>query len=167
MIVSKFNAKTVQVQDITGQTYEVNQAHLLRTAKRCIREQLGSELTPLTSPNAARDLVQVLIGDLEHEVFLAIWLDNRHRVIAHEVLFHGTINQAAVYPREVVKAALKHNAAAAIIAHNHPSGNPEPSQADLAITRKLQSALELIDIRLLDHLIAGESVVSLAERGQL
>ena len=165
MIANSFNDKTVQVQDITGQTYEINQEHLLRTAKLCIRDQFRSNSTALTSPQAARDLVQVLIGAREHEVFMALWLDTRHRVIAHEILFRGTIDQANVYPREVVKAALSHNAAAVIVAHNHPSGSPEPSAADIAITRKLRSALELVEVRLLDHLIAGESVVSLAERG--
>lgn len=94
-----------------------------------------------------------------------MFLDNRHRVITFEEMFRGTIDGASVYPREVVKAALQHNAAAVIFAHNHPSGVAEPSQADQAITKRLIEALLLVDVRVLDHLVVGEQVVSFAERG--
>ena len=104
----------------------------------------------------------------EREQFLALFLDNRHRVIASEVLSEGTIDGASVYSREVVKAALRHNAAAAIFAHNHPSGIPEPSQADQRLTQRLVKALELVDIRVLDHIVVGGTdTVSFAERGLL
>ena len=104
---------------------------------------------------------------LEHERFCAIWLDNRHRVIRFDELSRGTIDGASVYPREVVKAALSVNAAACIFAHNHPSGISEPSQADERITRRLRDALALVDIRVLDHIVIGQTSVSFAERGLL
>ncbi|WP_375142670.1 JAB domain-containing protein [Methylomonas koyamae] len=100
-------------------------------------------------------------------MFLGVFLDNQHKVIACEELFRGTIDGASVYPREVVKTALQHNAAALIFAHNHPSGISQPSQADRVITEKLKSALALIDIRVLDHFVVGEAVYSFAEHGLL
>jgi DNA repair protein RadC len=102
-----------------------------------------------------------------HEVFAVLFLDNRHRVITYEELFTGTIDGASVHPREVVRRALAHNAAALIFAHNHPSGVAEPSAADAAITRRLKEALALIDVRVLDHIVIGDDAVSLAERGML
>jgi DNA repair protein RadC len=102
----------------------------------------------------------------EHEVFICIFLDNPHRVIAMDEMFRGTIDGASVHPREVVKCALQYNAAAVILAHNHPSGVPEPGRADTSLTRRLSEALELIDVRVLDHFIVGGSeLVSFAERG--
>ena len=120
----------------------------------------------LTSPQMTRDYLRLQLSEEPHEVFCCLFLDTRHRVIAFERTFHGTIDAAHVHPRVVVKAALDHGAAALIVAHNHPSGIAEPSQADLAITRRLRDALGLVDIRLLDHFIVGSAeVVSLAERG--
>jgi len=122
----------------------------------------------LESPDAVKSLVALQMADLEHEVFACLFLDNRHRLISYEPLFRGTIDSASVYPREVVKAALACNAAAVILAHNHPSGVAEPSRADIDITAKLSRALALIDVRVLDHIIVGEGYqVSLAERGEL
>ena len=122
----------------------------------------------LESPAATRRYLAIRFSDLEHEVFCVLFLDNRHRVIACEDLFRGTIDGASVHPREVVKQALAHNAAAVILAHNHPSGVAEPSQADELITARLKDALALVDIRVLDHLIvAAGKVASLAERGLL
>lgn len=121
----------------------------------------------LTSPDKAKDCIKLKLGALEHEVFVCLFLDNQHKVIACEELFRGTIDGASVYPREVVKTALQHNAAALIFAHNHPSGISEPSQADRVITEKLKTALALIDIRVLDHFVVGESVYSFAEHGLL
>lgn len=121
----------------------------------------------LTSPEASKAYVKLQLSTYEHEVFACLYLDNRNRVIAFDKLFHGTIDGASVYPREVVKAALKHNAAAVIFAHNHPSGVAEPSKADEAITKRLKDALSLIEVRVLDHLIVGEEVTSFAERGLL
>ena len=102
-----------------------------------------------------------------YELFAVLWLDNRHRVIAFEELFRGTIDGASVHPREVVRAAIDHNAAACIFAHNHPSGVEEPSQADLRITNRLKDALDLVDVRVLDHMIVGDTMCSFAERGLL
>jgi len=119
----------------------------------------------LTSPNDSRDFVKLKLAEYEHEVFACLFLDQRHHVIAFDELFRGTIDGASVYPREVVKEAIKHNAAAVIFAHNHPSGNAEPSMADQAITNKLKDALALIDVRVLDHLVVGEDVISFAESG--
>lgn len=120
----------------------------------------------LTSPAQMRDYFQLRYGELEHEVFSLVLLDNRHRLINVEEMFRGTIDGASVYPREVVKDVLKWNAAAVAFVHNHPSGITEPSEADKRITERLRHALALIDVRVLDHLIVShESTVSFAERG--
>ena len=122
----------------------------------------------LESIAAVRDYLRLTIGRREYEVFMVLFLDAKHRVIAPEEMFRGTLSQASVYPREVVKRALAHNAAAIIVAHNHPSGVAEPSLADEAITHALRNALALLDVRVLDHLvIAGNEIVSFAERGLL
>jgi len=119
-----------------------------------------------SSPEAVRHYLSLHLTGLEHEVFAALFLDNRHRVIAYRELFRGTIDSAAVYPREVVKCCLASNAAAVIFAHNHPSGVAEPSDTDVRLTRKLVDALALVDIRVLDHVVVGQGVqTSLAERG--
>ncbi|NNC23833.1 DNA repair protein RadC [Salinisphaera sp. USBA-960] len=135
------------------------------------RRHLASEVSQrcaLTDPDATRDYLRLQLVGMQHEVFACVFLDTRHRVIAFEPMFRGTIDGAAVYPREVVKTALGHNAAAIICAHNHPSGVAEPSRADRDITRRLVDALALVDIRVLDHLIfAGDTSVSLAEQGLL
>ena len=122
----------------------------------------------LGSPEDTRRFLSARLRDYPHEVFACLFLDNRHRVITFEELFRGTIDAASVYPREVVKRALTLNAAAIIIAHKHPSGVAEPSSADRALTRRLQEALQLVDIRLLDHFVVGDGPpVSFAERGLL
>lgn len=119
----------------------------------------------LCSPQVTRDYLQYRLGAKEREVFSVLLLDSQNRVIAYEELFYGTIDSASVYPREVVKTALKSNAAAVIFAHNHPSGVTTPSEADKRITKRLQEALSLIDIRVLDHFIIGQDTFSFAERG--
>ena len=120
----------------------------------------------LNSPRAVRDYLQLLLGARQQEVFLVLFLDTQHRVIASEELFHGTLSQTSVYPREVVKRALAHNAAAVILAHNHPSGVAEPSQSDQLLTDALKQALNLVDVRVLDHFIVGTgTILSFAERG--
>lgn len=122
----------------------------------------------LTSPRAARDYLVARLRDRDHEVFCCLFLDTRHRLLCFEEIFRGTLDGASVHPREVVKQALARNAAAVILAHNHPSGVAEPSQADEVITTRLRDALALVDIRLLDHLIVGDGTcASLAERGLL
>lgn len=120
----------------------------------------------LSSPEHVRHYLALHLSNLEHEVFSGLFLDNRHRVLHYRELFHGTIDSAAVYPREIVKHCLQCNAAAVIFAHNHPSGVAEPSDTDVRLTRKLVDALALIDVRVLDHLVCGQGVMtSLAERG--
>jgi DNA repair protein RadC len=120
----------------------------------------------LTSPRAAREFLVARLRDKDHEVFCCLYLDSRHRLIRFEELFRGTIDGASVHPREVVKQALARNATSVILAHNHPSGVAEPSQADEVITTRLRDALALVDIRVLDHLIVGDGTcTSLAERG--
>jgi len=121
----------------------------------------------LCSPDQTRQYLQLQLAYCQHEVFACLFLDNRNRVIAFDKMFRGTIDGASVYPREVVKEALKHNAAAVIFAHNHPSGVAEPSHADEQITKRLKEALALVDIRVLDHFVIGDEIVSFAERGLL
>jgi DNA repair protein RadC len=142
-------------------------AAVLELARRCLSEQLRSG-TPLTSPSAVRDYLRLVLAAREHEVFLALFADAQHRVLCAEELFRGTLTQTSVYPREVVKAALRVNAAAVIFAHNHPSGVAQPSQADELLTRTLKDALALVDVRVLDHfIVAGHQTLSFAERGLL
>ena len=140
---------------------------VLEMARRHLSESLQvGEL--LSSAQLARDYVTAQLRHRRQEVFAVLFLDNQHRLLAFEELFYGTIDGASIYPREVVKQALAHNAAAVILTHNHPSGIAEPSQADMRITERLQAALELVDIRVLDHLIVGNGeVVSMAEQGLL
>jgi DNA repair protein RadC len=120
----------------------------------------------LTSPADARNFLRLKLALLDHEVFCALFLDAQHRVIHFAELFHGTLTQVSVYPREVVRAALALNAGAVILCHNHPSGSPEPSRADEHITQTLKAALALVDVRVIDHVVvASTGAVSLAERG--
>lgn len=140
---------------------------MLEIARRHLMEGL-TRGAALTDPGNARSYLHARLRGLEHEVFSCLFLDNRHRIIRCEELFNGTIDGASVHPREVVKRALALNAAAVILAHNHPSGVAEPSQADIALTQRLREALALVDIRVLDHLVVGDlDTVSLAERGLL
>jgi len=149
---------------------EAKAAQLL-AAVELTRRALGEKLAAghaMASPTAVRDYLRLSLSGREHEVFVAVMLDAQHRVIASEELFRGTLTQTSVYPREVVKCALRHNAAAVIFAHNHPSGAAEPSHADEMLTRSLKSALSLVDVRVLDHfIVAGSEALSFAERGLL
>ena len=133
------------------------------------RRHLGERLMrgePLTSPRDTADFLTSRLRDYAFEVFAVIFLDNRHRVLAFEELFRGTIDGASVHPREVLRRALHHNAAAVVLSHNHPSGVAEPSQADCRITDRLREALAMVDVRVLDHVIVGDGCCcSLAERG--
>ena len=138
---------------------------VMEMARRALKEQ-AKQRDALTSPQAVRDYLRLQLGGREYEVFMAVFLDTQNRVIAMEELFRGTLKETSVYPREVVKRALAHNAGAIIFAHNHPSGVAEPSRADEAITQTLKQALALIDVRVLDHfIVAAGGGVSLAERG--
>lgn len=148
-------AKFTQLQA----TLEIGRRHLHETLSRS---------DALADPEATQRYLKMRLRDYPHEVFAGLFLDNRHQVICFEELSHGTINGASVHPREVVKKALSHNAAAVIFAHNHPSGCAEPSQADRQLTQRLKSALELIDVRVLDHIVIGDSEsIAFSERGWL
>lgn len=139
----------------------------LELARRSLGEELQA-LPSLGSPRDSGDYLSARLRHLPYEVFGCLYLDNRHRVLAFEELFRGTVDGASVHPREVVRACLKHNACAVIFAHNHPSGVAEPSAADRAITRELREALQLVGVRVLDHLVIGHGApVSMAERGLL
>lgn len=138
---------------------------MVELVRRALREEVAGR-DVLTSPDAVRDYLRLALAPLPYEVFMALFLDSQNRLLAACELFRGTLAQTSVYPREVVKAALAHNAAGVILAHNHPSGVAEPSRADELLTSSLKQALALVDIRTLDHLIvAGPRVVSFAERG--
>ena len=140
-------------------------AAALELARRSLGEQLR-ERPALGSPRDSGDYLRARLRDLPYEVFGCLYLDNRHRVLAFEELFRGTVDGASVHPREVVRACLQHNACAVIFAHNHPSGVAEPSAADRAITHELRNALQLVGVRVLDHLVIGSGEpVSMAARG--
>lgn len=144
---------------------------VLTAVRECCCRYMGEKLAPgrtIGSPADSQEFLLARLRDRPHEVFCCIFLDNRHRVLAFEELFRGTIDSTTVYPREVLRQALHRNAAAVILAHNHPSGVPEPSDADRLITRRIRDALELVDVRLLDHFVVGDgNCVSLASRGLL
>ncbi len=147
------SAKFAQLQAVTELT------------RRYLKEALSRD-SALTSPELTRDYLRSQLRRYPYEVFAALFLDNQHRVIAFEELFRGTINNASVYPREVVRHVMKHNAAAVIFVHNHPSGVAEPSLSDREITTTLSKALQLLEVRVLDHFIIGDQdTVSFAERG--
>lgn len=140
---------------------------VLEMSKRALGEEIAAR-DALSSPQAVRDYLRLQLAALPHEVFLGLFLDAQNRVIASEPLFRGTLTQTSVYPREIVKRALHHNAAAMIFAHNHPSGVAEPSRSDEALTLALKDALALVDVRVLDHfVVAGGGMLSFAERGLL
>jgi DNA repair protein RadC len=143
-------------------------AAVVELARRALREDVRRNAV-LNSPHKVRDYLRLALGHTPHEVFVALFLDAQNRLIADRELFRGTLTQTSVYPREVVKEALAHNAAAVIFAHNHPSGVAEPSRADELLTRALRDALALVDVRVLDHIVvAGPgATVSFAERGLL
>jgi DNA repair protein RadC len=142
-------------------------AAALELARRSLAEQL-QEKPSLGNPRDSGDFLRARLCHLPYEVFGCLYLDNRHRVLAFEELFRGTVDGASVHPREVVRACLQHNACAVIFAHNHPSGVAEPSAADRAITHELRDALQLVGVRVLDHLVIGSGEpVSMAARGLL
>jgi DNA repair protein RadC len=150
-----------------GQAKFVQLQAVLEMSRRALQEEMRNG-DALNSPAAVRNYLQLLLRGREQEVFMVIFLDAQHRVIASEELFHGTLTQTSVYPREVVKRALALNAAAVIFAHNHPSGVTEPSQSDRVLTDALKQALQLVDVRVLDHfIVAGAGCLSFAEKGML
>lgn len=155
----------LSVRDVSGVYRTVRPAEILQAAQEVLAARLVH--TPvLDAPSTVKDYLRVKLGTLEHEVFGVVFLTSQHAVIAVEELFRGSVSQATVYPREVVKRALLHNASACLMFHNHPSGAAEPSRADEHLTTKLQTALKLVDCRVLDHLIVTSTTVrSMAEMG--
>jgi DNA repair protein RadC len=150
-----------------GQAKFVQLQAVLELSKRYLQQQIQRE-TVFNQPSAVKHYLQHAISGEQREVFLLLYLDSQHRLIKSEPLFSGTIDASPVYPRIVVQQALAHNAAAVILAHNHPSGVAEPSRADKAITERIVQALMLVDIKVLDHFIVGDAdVISFAERGWL
>jgi len=167
---SKQNSTDIFIRDAEG-NYRMNRPakaeEIVSLAESILRERVECG-EPLTDPATVKRWLMARLSDRPHEVFCVLYLDNRHRVIAFEELFRGTLDGASVHPREVVKQALQHNAAAVIFTHNHPSGIAEPSDADRRLTQRLKDALSLVDIRTLDHfVVGGGEVVSFAERGWL
>ncbi len=164
---TSYDNSLLLVRDNAGECRPAATAEVLQAAQRLLKRELeGRDL--LTSPGAVKDFLRVRLGALEHEIFAVLMLDSQHRLIEYVELFRGTVSQTSVYPREVVKESLARNAAALILVHNHPSGVAEPSRADEQLTKTLTEALQLVDVRVLDHLIvAADTVLSFAERGVL
>lgn len=160
-------ADLAQVKGLGGSAKRAELAAVLELSRRALAERL-KERPVLDSPDAVRSYLRLALGARRHEVFAVLFLDAQHRLIALEELFRGTLTQTSVYPREVVARALHLNAAAVVLAHNHPSGCVEPSRADETLTQALQAALALLDVRVLDHVIVGaDAALSMAERGIL
>jgi DNA repair protein RadC len=148
-----------------GDYREASAQDIFERAQALMAQRFHAGAPVLTSPSKTREFLRLRLGILDYEVFSALFLTSRHRLIEYVELFRGTIDGASVHPREIVKEALSRNAAAVVIAHGHPSGDPSPSRADELVTQRLKEALSLVDIRLLDHLIVGNNVVSMAEMG--
>ena len=139
---------------------------IIAEALRILEARIRANPEPLTSPQAVKDYLRLKLHDVEHEVFGCVWLDTQNRVIDLGEIFRGTLSQTSVYPRELVKLALQHNAAAVVLYHNHPSGVADPSHADINLTKSLKDALALVDVRVLDHfIVTAATVLSFAERG--
>ena len=164
-ISSAHAVASLLVRDVDGQYRPASSEEVLQQARRVLSQRVRRGAT-MSSPEAVKDYLRVQLGVLEHEVFCVIFLDAQHRIVARKEMFRGTVTQTSVYPREVVKEALAVNAAAVILAHNHPSGVAEPSRADEFLTQSLRQALALVDVRVLDHLVvAGADVTSFVELG--
>ncbi len=164
MLQREFNFRSLMVKE-DGGTYRLASGdEIIRAAIHEINARFARGAL-IASPAVTQDYLKLKLAHLEHEMFAVLWLDNRHRVIVFEELFRGTIDGASIYPREIVKSSLRHNAAACILAHNHPSGVAEPSQADRQITQKIKEALTVVDVRTLDHVIVAERTYSFADHG--
>jgi DNA repair protein RadC len=145
---------------------EVSTEDILKMANQIVSQRLAKGET-IAHPLDVRLYLTSHLADQDKEVFSVIFMDNKHKIIAFDCMFTGSINNITVYPREVMKTALKYNASALILVHNHPSGDPQPSREDIDITIKLKNLLKVVDIRVLDHLVVGQQTVSLAELGHL
>ena len=161
---SSFDA-SLMVRDAQGRYLLATADQILEAARQAIERKMQRG-TSFTSPAAVKEYLRAKLAGFEHEVFAVLFMDTQHRLIEYAEMFRGTIDSASVYPREVVKEALRLNAAAVILSHNHPSGSPEPSQADKVLTQRLKEALGLVEVRILDHVIVGGmETVSFAEKG--
>lgn len=158
---------SLMVRDAQGLYLLATAEQILEAARQAIERKMQRGAS-FTSPMAVKEYLRAKLAGFEHEVFAVLFMDTQHRLIEYAEMFRGTIDGASVYPRERVKEALRLNAAAVIVSHNHPSGNPEPSGADRALTQRLKEALGLVDVRVLDHVVvAGGASVSFAQRGLL
>lgn len=156
-----------KIKGLGGSAKRAELIAVLELSRRALAQQL-SEQAAFESPGAVKDYLKLHLASRPHEVFAVLFLNSQHRLIALEEMFRGTLTQTSVYPREVVLRALHHNACAVVLAHNHPSGNVQPSRADEALTQALKSALALVDVRVLDHVIvAPGNALSMAEAGHL
>ena len=156
---------SLMVRDAQGRYLLATADQILEAARQAIEQKMQRGAS-FSSPAAVKEYLRAKLAGFEHEVFAVLFLDTQHRLIEYAEMFRGTIDSASVYPRELVKEALRLNAAAVIVSHNHPSGNPKPSRADEVLTQRLKEALALVDVRTLDHIIvAGGSTISFAERG--
>ena len=163
MYMKNEDAPTYTPRNLTD---TISEGEVLAKALEIIENRLRKPGEAMTSPQSVKDYLTIKLAELEHEVFFTLWLDGQHRVIQFGSMFRGTLSQTSVYPREVVKEALRLNAGAVIFAHNHPSGMPEPSRADEMLTKTLQEALALVDVKVLDHIVVGgTTTVSFAEMG--
>jgi DNA repair protein RadC len=163
MYMKNEDAPTYAPRNLTD---TISEGEVLAKALEIIENRLRKPGEAMSSPQSVKDYLTIKLAELEHEVFFTLWLDGQHRVIQFGSMFRGTLSQTSVYPREVVKEALRLNAGAVIFAHNHPSGMPEPSRADEMLTKTLQEALALVEVKVLDHIIVGgATTVSFAERG--
>ncbi|NOR70858.1 MAG: DNA repair protein RadC [Methylomarinum sp.] len=169
MLKRTFNQRAkhdFEIREPNGFYRSATEDEILETALSIINSRF-TKGTAITDPKQTHEFLKLELAHEEHELFAVLWLDTRHRIIDFETLFRGTIDAASVYPREVVKSALEHNAAACILCHNHPSGVAKPSQADKQITEKVKAALNLVDVRTLDHVLVAEETYSFAEHGIL
>ena len=163
---SAISTATLMVLEASGEYRPATPKEILAAAKSAVGYIYGRG-SLFTSPDSAREFLTAKLAGRESECFAVLFLDNRHRLIEYRELFYGTIDGASVHPREVAKAALELNSAAVIFAHNHPSDETEPSQADLRITQRLKDLQSLMEVRVLDHMIVGRDITSFAERGLL
>ena len=154
-----------RVRGLGGTAKRAELLAVIELARRALAQQL-SQRPVFDAPQAVKDYLQLHLADRPHEVFATLFLDSQHRLLAMEELFRGTLSQTSVYPREVVQRALHHHASAVVLAHNHPSGEVQPSRADEALTQTLKAALALVDVRVLDHVVVGPGkALSMAEHG--
>jgi DNA repair protein RadC len=154
--------------NLESNTQRIREDRAIYRAVKILESRMKVRETVLSSPKSVRDFLRLLLGSEEREMFVVLFMDAQNRLMDSETLFTGTLTQTSVYPREVVKSVIKHNAAAVIFAHNHPSGVPTPSEADKRITKALKDILQVINVRVLDHfVIAGHETLSFAETGLL